>query len=181
MTSTYYLACARRLAWGYVDHPPLSIAVLAVMVRLLGEGILALRLVPALCAGALVVLAADIAARLGGERFAQILAAVAMSIAGVVLVITGFYSMNALDLVFWAGAWALLAQMDGRAIAAVAHVARRPARFRADEQGRVARAGRGPGRGARAHPAAADAAHTGAVSGRRSRAADLPPAPRGGK
>src|SRR5687768_11274724 len=24
----YYLACADHLAWGYVDHPPLSIAVL---------------------------------------------------------------------------------------------------------------------------------------------------------
>ena len=22
----YYIACANRLAWGYVDHPPLSIA-----------------------------------------------------------------------------------------------------------------------------------------------------------
>ena len=25
----YYLACADHLAWGYVDHPPLSVAVLA--------------------------------------------------------------------------------------------------------------------------------------------------------
>ena len=25
----YYLACARHLDWGYVDHPPLSIVVLA--------------------------------------------------------------------------------------------------------------------------------------------------------
>ena len=25
----YYIACANRLAWGYVDHPPLSIALLA--------------------------------------------------------------------------------------------------------------------------------------------------------
>ena len=24
----YYVACARRLAWGYVDHPPLSIGLL---------------------------------------------------------------------------------------------------------------------------------------------------------
>ncbi|MBA2302803.1 MAG: glycosyltransferase, partial [Acidobacteria bacterium] len=25
----YYLACARRLAWGYVDHPPFSVALIA--------------------------------------------------------------------------------------------------------------------------------------------------------
>ena len=25
----YYLACSEHLSWGYVDHPPLSIAVLA--------------------------------------------------------------------------------------------------------------------------------------------------------
>lgn len=106
----YYLACARRLAWGYVDHPPLSIAVLALVRFILGDGIHAIRLVPALCGGALVILTADIAARLGGGRFAQILAAVSISITGVVQIITGFYSMNALDLVFWAGAWAFLAR-----------------------------------------------------------------------
>ena len=33
----YYLACADRLAWGYVDHPPLSIAVLAVVETLFGS------------------------------------------------------------------------------------------------------------------------------------------------
>ncbi len=25
----YYLACSKRLAWGYVDHPPLAPAMLA--------------------------------------------------------------------------------------------------------------------------------------------------------
>ena len=29
----YYLACADHLAWGYVDHPSLSIAVLAAVRR----------------------------------------------------------------------------------------------------------------------------------------------------
>ena len=106
----YYLACARRLAWGYVDQPPLSIAMLALARATLGDGLLALRLLPALCMGALVVLTATVAAQLGGRRFAQALAAVGMSIAGVALVITGFYSMNAIDLVVWAAAWAILAR-----------------------------------------------------------------------
>ncbi|TDI46098.1 MAG: hypothetical protein E2P00_02705 [Acidobacteria bacterium] len=106
----YYLACARHLAWGYVDHPPLSMAVLALIRAVAGEGILALRLFPALCASALVLLTGCLAARLGGNRFAQVLAAVAMSLPGVMHVVTGFYSMNALDLVIWAAAWLILAR-----------------------------------------------------------------------
>ncbi|MCZ6599588.1 MAG: glycosyltransferase family 39 protein [Acidobacteria bacterium] len=106
----YYLACARHLAWGYVDHPPLSMAVLALIRAVAGEGILALRIFPALCASALVLLTGCLAARLGGDRFAQVLAAVAMSITGVMQAITGFYSMNALDLVIWGSAWLLLAR-----------------------------------------------------------------------
>ena len=104
----YYLACARHLAWGYVDHPPLSIAVLALARAILGEGLIALRLVPALCGAGLIVLSGSIAASMGGGRFAQALAGLSMAIPGVVQVITGSYSMNALDLVFWTLAWMTL-------------------------------------------------------------------------
>ena len=44
----YFLDCAHRLAWGYVDHPPFSIAVLRLWTELLGESMLAVRLLPAL-------------------------------------------------------------------------------------------------------------------------------------
>ena len=37
----YYLACADHLAWGYVDQPPLSIAVLAAVAALLGDSLVA--------------------------------------------------------------------------------------------------------------------------------------------
>src|SRR5258706_12150879 len=47
----YYIACSDHLDWGYVDHPPLSIAVLALTRRLLGDSLLAIRL-PAALAGA---------------------------------------------------------------------------------------------------------------------------------
>ncbi len=39
----YYLACADHLDWGYVDHPPLSIALLAGWRALLGDSLFALR------------------------------------------------------------------------------------------------------------------------------------------
>ena len=35
----YYFDCAERLAWGYVDHPPLSVFVLAGVRALLGESL----------------------------------------------------------------------------------------------------------------------------------------------
>jgi Dolichyl-phosphate-mannose-protein mannosyltransferase len=97
----YYLACTDHLDWGYVDHPPLSIAVLWLVRRLLGDSLPAIRLVPALLGAVLVLLGARLAAELGGGRFARILAALSVAIAPQYLAIAGFYSMNAFDLVFW--------------------------------------------------------------------------------
>src|ERR1022692_3764891 len=74
----YYLACAQHLAWGYVDQPPL-IALVAKIVRLtLGDSLSALRLIPALAGTGSVLLAGLMARELGGRRFAQTLAALAV-------------------------------------------------------------------------------------------------------
>ncbi len=35
----YYLACSEHLAWGYVDHPPLSIVLLALTRAILGNAL----------------------------------------------------------------------------------------------------------------------------------------------
>ncbi len=106
----YYIACSKRLAWGYVDQPPLSIWLLALVRSVFGDGVVALRLLPALCGAALIGIVADLARTLGGGRVAQLLAALGVAIVGVVQVLTGFYSMNAFDMVFWVAAWALLAR-----------------------------------------------------------------------
>lgn len=98
----YYLECAAHLDWGYVDHPPLSVAVLWLVRTLLGTSLLALRCVPALAGAAALVCTGLIARELGGGRTAQALAALMWLIAPVYLGVTGFYSMNALDLAFWA-------------------------------------------------------------------------------
>ena len=100
----YYLACADHLAWGYVDHPPLSIALLALQRAFLGDSVHAIRVLPALAGAALILLAAVLARELGGGRFAQGLAALSIAIVPQYLVITGFYSMNAIDLLVWAAA-----------------------------------------------------------------------------
>ena len=97
----YYLSCSRRLAWGYVDHPPLSIAVLALVRALAGDRLAVLRMVAALAAAALVVFAGLIARELGGRSGAQSAAALGVGIAPIALGVGHFYSMNAFDFVFW--------------------------------------------------------------------------------
>lgn len=98
----YYLDCARHLAWGYVDHPPLSIWLLAIATGLLGDSIHAIRLLSELAGAGLILMAAVLAREFGGGRFAQAAAALAAAFSPAVLVETGFYSMNAFDLLFWA-------------------------------------------------------------------------------
>jgi len=107
----YYVACAKRLAWGYVDHPPLSLALLAAQRGLLGDSLLALRLTPALMACANAVLCALLARELGGRRNAQGLAALAAVLFPVYLGVSGFYSMNAIDPVFWTVSALLVARI----------------------------------------------------------------------
>jgi MFS family permease len=110
----YYLACADHLDWGYVDHPPLSIAVLWIARGLFGDSVWVLRTIPALAGAALVLLGARLALALGGGAFAQGLTALCVALAPVYLALTGYYSMNALDLVFWALLALLLAGLVER-------------------------------------------------------------------
>jgi hypothetical protein len=98
----YYLDCADHLAWGYVDHPPLSVGILWLVRAMLGDSLLALRLLPALAGCATVVLVGLMARELGGGRTAQGLAALAALISPVYLAIGAFYSMNAFEPALWA-------------------------------------------------------------------------------
>lgn len=99
----YYLACADHLDFGYVDHPPFSIALLAFWRLLFGDGLIALRFLPGLAGAATVFLTGLTARELGGGRAAQVLAALAACFAPFFLAVSHFYSMNAFDLVAWTG------------------------------------------------------------------------------
>jgi hypothetical protein len=108
----YYLACADRLAWGYVDHPPLSIVLLWIQRAALGDSVLALRLLPTLAGCATILLAGLMARELGGGRTAQGLAALAALVAPVYLAVSGgFYSMNAFDPAIWGLCYFLLLRL----------------------------------------------------------------------
>jgi hypothetical protein len=98
----YYLACSDHLSAGYVDHPPLSIFVLWIARRALGDSLPALRLVPALLGAATVALVGVMARRLGGGLWAMGIAMAAALAAPEYLSLNHFYSMNAFDIFFWA-------------------------------------------------------------------------------
>ena len=108
----YYLACARRLDFGYVDHPPLAPLMLRGVLETLGDSLPAMRLLPALAGAATVALTGWMAFRLGGGRFAQTIAALCVVVAPIPVILFGFFSMNAFELLFWATACWLLVELN---------------------------------------------------------------------
>lgn len=94
----YYLACTKHLALGYVDHPPLSIVLLAGVRAVFGDGLTAVRLVPSIALGTTVVLTGLITRRLGGSTLAVAIACLGVAAMPVFLVMGSFYSMNALEI-----------------------------------------------------------------------------------
>ena len=107
----YYVACAAHPDLGYVDHPPLSIWILAAWQALLGDSLAALRLLPALLGAGSVVLGGALARELGGGGPSQILTALVVALAPVNLVVHGYYSMNAVDILVWLAAFILVARV----------------------------------------------------------------------
>ncbi|PWT92237.1 MAG: hypothetical protein C5B54_03880 [Acidobacteria bacterium] len=98
----YYIACSKHLAWGYVDQPPFSIALLELTRFLFGDSLLAIRFPTALAGSITVIFAALIARKMGGGRFAVGLASFSVVAAPVLIGTNRYYSMNALDVMFWA-------------------------------------------------------------------------------
>ena len=110
----YYAACGEHLAWGYVDHAPMIALVARVSRAVMGDSLFALRFFPALAGAAKVLLTGLIARELGGRRFAQALACLAVIVAPIYLGIDNFLSMNAFEPVFWMGcAYVLILILNG--------------------------------------------------------------------
>jgi len=99
----YFMACSRHLEWGYVDQPPLIALIVRMERMLFGDSLQSIRLFAALAGAGTVLLAGCIARELGGKRFAQALAAVAVLVAGVCLAMNHYISMNAFEPLAWAG------------------------------------------------------------------------------
>ena len=78
----YFVVAGQHPAFGYVDPPPLTPLLSAASVAFLGVSPTAVRILPALEMGLVVVLIALIARDLGGSRRAQVLAAITAAISG---------------------------------------------------------------------------------------------------
>ncbi len=96
----YFIEAGRHLAFGYVDQPPLA-PLLTRITDVLGVSPTAVRIVPALAGGAVVVLAARFAALFGAGRFGRVLAALTTACAPVVVALAHLGITEPLDLLAW--------------------------------------------------------------------------------
>jgi dolichyl-phosphate-mannose-protein mannosyltransferase len=96
----YFIEAGRHLAFGYVDQPPLA-PLLTRVTAVFGVSPTAIRIVPALAGGAVVVLAARFAALFGAGRTGRVLAALATACAPVVLALAHLGITEPLDLLAW--------------------------------------------------------------------------------
>jgi hypothetical protein len=100
----YFISCARHLAWGYVDQPPLIALIAKLSLTLFGDSLYAIRFLPAVAASATVVLTGRLTMRLGGGWFAQMLAMLCIALAPFYLAVGNLLTMNAFEPLLWMGA-----------------------------------------------------------------------------
>jgi len=99
----YFVACGKRLAWGYVDQPPLIALVARLSWELAQGSVLLFRLPAAAAHAALVFLTGRLALRLGGGPFAAALAGACAAIAPLLLAGGYLLTMNAFEPLLWLG------------------------------------------------------------------------------
>jgi Dolichyl-phosphate-mannose-protein mannosyltransferase len=111
----YFIACARHLAWGYVDQPPMIAVIARITCALFGKSLYALRVFPALAAALIVMTTGLLARRLGGGLTAQGFAMLAAAVAPFYLAVGNLLTMNAFEPLFWmVTAYILIDILDGR-------------------------------------------------------------------
>ena len=96
-----YLACARHLAWGYVDQPPLIPFLARASGEVLGYSLRAIRFMPALASSILVIQTGVLARELGGRRFSLLLSAVCVLVAPMYLSDGSLLTTNCLEPNLW--------------------------------------------------------------------------------
>lgn len=100
----YYLACARHLAWGYIDFPAVVPALARLNVLLFGPGVATLRIFSVSAGAGVILLAALIARELGGDSRAQVLAAFAVLFNPLILGANVLFQTVSFDQLTWAAA-----------------------------------------------------------------------------
>jgi hypothetical protein len=113
-----FIEDGRHLAWGYVDCSPFTPFVAHVSEALFGTSLVGLRFFPAVSQGLVLVLTGLMVQRMGGNRWAQVIAAVGASISGVSLSQGSIFMYVSFDFLWWVtvayGVISLLKTNDAR-------------------------------------------------------------------
>ncbi len=96
-----FIEDGRHLAWGYVDCPPFTPFVAHVAEMLFGTSLVGLRLFAAISQGLVLILTGLMVQRMGGNRWAQVIAAGGASISGVSLSQGSIFMYVSFDLLWW--------------------------------------------------------------------------------
>ena len=96
----YFIAAGRRPAWGYIDQPPFTPLVTAFADRISGGSLWAIRVLPALAVGAVVLLGGGLA-RTFARGSGGGLGAVLVALTPVILSLGHLSSTATFDLLFW--------------------------------------------------------------------------------
>ena len=96
----YFIVAGHHLAFGYVDQPPLA-PLLTRVTDIFGVSPTVIRILPALAGGAVVVLAARLAALFGAGRFGRVLAALMTACTPVLLGAVHIANTTSLALLTW--------------------------------------------------------------------------------
>jgi 4-amino-4-deoxy-L-arabinose transferase-like glycosyltransferase len=96
-----FIEDGRHLAWGYVDCPPFTPFVAHVAESLFGTSLVGIRFFPAMAQGLVLVLTGLMVRRMGGNRWAQVIAAVGAVISGVSLSQGSIFMYVSFDLLWW--------------------------------------------------------------------------------
>lgn len=92
---------ARYLDWGYVSYPPVAPFIAQVALTLFGPSMVGVRLFSTLAQAVAMVLAGLMARELGGRRWAQVTAAVAVAIAPFALLGGALFHYSSFDYLWW--------------------------------------------------------------------------------
>jgi 4-amino-4-deoxy-L-arabinose transferase-like glycosyltransferase len=98
-----FLEDSRFLDWGYVSYPPVTPLLARVASELFGASPAGMRMLPAIAQSVAVLLSGLIARELGGDRWAQTVAAAAVAIAPFAVLTGGLFLYVSFEYVSWVG------------------------------------------------------------------------------
>ncbi|MET4082627.1 hypothetical protein ABIB40_002587 [Pedobacter sp. UYP30] len=96
-----YMTLGDHLAWGYIETGPLIAVIGDLSKWLFGDSLIAIRILPAICAGAIVHLTGILTIRLGGKQLAVIMACTAVAFSPAFLASGALFIPQVFDELFW--------------------------------------------------------------------------------